>query len=448
MGKMWTTGRLAAARCIQGRLAPSTKTSLRALSSLPEAVHSLPWQFLRAADAANFDADTYQRVDVVYDNESGKPTPSTSRFSQPVSILSTSQEGSDVKVEWSDGVTSTYAADWLQEKVYEFTYNAPDGREYWSGLTEDSVRDSPDFAMDFEDLKSDEGMKRALKAVYKYGILLVKDTPLDDDLTGVALIGAALGGGSAKHIKNTSIVAHHREGDLVTYLDNGTDGPLRTLYGSLWSTNTGGQAEGTSFADSAYGNDGLPLHTDMTYMRDPPGLQIFTMATPAPHGGESTFGDGFAIAEELRRTDPESFKVLSQTIRRYRCVDNETGWNLQASGPVITERNGKLVAIRHNDLDRLPDLPPAGMRDPAEIDAFYEALEKAHAAWDAIIAQDKFRLEMKLRPGETVVVANQRCFHGRRAFSASDEFPRAVMGCYVSQDELSSRFRREGYDDM
>jgi hypothetical protein len=41
---------------------------------------------------------------------------------------------------------------------------------------------------------------------------------------------------------------------------------------------------------------------------------------------------------------------------------------------------------------------------------------------------------------------SQRCFHGRKSFISSEEHPRVVMGCYVSQDELYSRFRMEGYD--
>ena len=57
----------------------------------------------------------------------------------------------------------------------------------------------------------------------------------------------------------------------------------------------------------------------MTYHRDPPGLQIFTMVQPAIEGGESVFVDGFAVAEELQSTDPaDAFHVLSNTVRRCR----------------------------------------------------------------------------------------------------------------------------------
>lgn len=190
-------------------------------------------------------------------------------------------------------------------------------------------------------------------------------------------------------------------------LPHGTDGPLRTLYGTVWSTTSSGQAEGTSVADSAYESTELPLHTDLTYHGDPPGLQIFTMVQPAKKGGESIFGDGFAAAEHLRITNPAAFETLSRVSHRYRSVDRTTGWHLEAHGPVITTRFGQVTAIRHNDLDRLPDLPPSPHLSDKEMESFYQELRQAHAAWDAILAQDDFRLVFGLKPGETMVVANQ-----------------------------------------
>ena len=131
------------------------------------------------------------------------------------------------------------------------------------------------------------------------------------------------------------------------------------------------------------------------------------MVQPAIEGGESVFGDGFAVASELKTTAPGAFVMLSQTPRRYRCIDSATGWNLQACGPIISLQNGNIQSIRHNDLDRLPDLPPVEALTIEDMNAFYSSLDKAHASWDALLAKDKFRLVMKLQPGDTMVVANQ-----------------------------------------
>ena len=69
-------------------------------------------------------------------------------------------------------------------------------------------------------------------------------------------------------------------------------------------------------------------------------------------------------------------------------MDKETGWHLEAHGPVIQMRNGRIEAIRHNDLDRLPDLPPIELKDPHHIDEYYTSLSNAHRAWDELLAKD------------------------------------------------------------
>jgi Taurine catabolism dioxygenase TauD, TfdA family len=457
----------------------SVSLAMRQLSSDQEhSILILPTQYLRAMDDSNYDQSTLQRADVLFDVGNGKPILDAAQGQQHQhSIRDCSFHGRCFRITWDDGRVSEFSSEWVDAQIDHWKGPLPaTERVLWRGLTEESLRSSSTLRMDHEAVLAEEGMSRALRTLYQYGILLVSDTPFGDGGAGVAALASALGGGSRKN--NTSILTNYRSGgsDLLC-LPHGTDGPLRTLYGTVWSTASSGQADGASVADSSYGQEGLPLHTDMTYHRDPPGLQIFTMVQPAKKGGESIFGDGFAAAERLRSANPEAFATLSRTVRRYRCVDNDTGWHLEASGPVISVMNGNIVGIRHNDLDRLPDLPPP---EATDIDSFYEKLREAHAAWDSILAEDDTRLVVSLQQGETMVVANQvsfnvsgfalcsaspadrcidqtqtcalvsvgyqRCFHGRYSFRASQDVPRFVMGCYVSQDELSSRFRLEGFN--
>jgi trimethyllysine dioxygenase len=273
----------------------------------------------------------------------------------------------------------------------------------WSGLSEDDLRQSESMSIAFDEIiLGEKGVIKSLKSIYRYGILLVTDTPTEDGGVGVAALASAVSGGSNKTMPSTSLLANYRRGGRETILPNGTEGPMRTLYGSVWFTSSSDQMKGTSTADSAYGQGGLPLHTDMTYHRDPPGLQIFTMIQPALEGGESVFGDGFAAAKRLLDEDPGAFETLSSVVRTYRCGDREMGWDLHGHGPVIQLRNGQLSCIRHNDLDRQPDLAP-----PMAAEDFYDRLLHAHEKWDAILAQDEMRLVLKLQPGDTVVVANQ-----------------------------------------
>eukprot|EP00548_Thalassiothrix_antarctica_P015651 CAMPEP_0194178282 /NCGR_PEP_ID=MMETSP0154-20130528/11917_1 /TAXON_ID=1049557 /ORGANISM="Thalassiothrix antarctica, Strain L6-D1" /LENGTH=154 /DNA_ID=CAMNT_0038893181 /DNA_START=29 /DNA_END=490 /DNA_ORIENTATION=+ len=154
------------------------------------------------------------------------------------------------------------------------------------------------------------------------------------------------------------------------------------------------------------------------------------MIQPAADG-QSIYADGMMAAEILRKEDPDAFTILSTIPRKYHSIDADTGWYLEATGPIIQVNNEDVITqIRHNDLDRLPDLVPENKK-----------LDDAHRKWDSILNRDSIRLIMHLQPGDTMVVANQRCLHGRYSFKQDAKSSRTVSGCYVSQDELNSRFR-------
>jgi alpha-ketoglutarate-dependent taurine dioxygenase len=383
-------------------------------------LEELPWQYLRASDSALFDPITQQRKDVSYDTITGKPLIVVEKPKQkeyPVTLQNYKIIGNgnqnyntECQLFWSDGVRTTHDLFSLERQYRRWKHHHNDkekeeGRTFWTDLSEDYVRNSSELSISFDRLIMDEvGMKSGLSALHRFGILLITGTPVEDNGAGVATIAAALGGGKIKESSANSILSNYRAGGSDIVLPAGTDGPMRTLYGTVWSTSSSAQPIGTSVADSAYGSDGLPLHTDFTYQADPPGLQIFTMVQPALEGGESVFGDGFAVAETLRCCNPAAFDMLSKTVRTYHCKDEVTGWSLQASGPIIQVEDGRVVCIRHNDLDRLPILPPYDSKD---IDAFYDELNSAHEAWDSLLAQDEFRLVMKLKRGDTMVVVNQ-----------------------------------------
>ena len=369
----------------------------------------LPPRFLREADSANYDAFTHQRNDVSFDTDNGKPLPLTEQLSMYDIRSCTFDDDGHYTIEWGDGKISRYAEQWVEDTVARWKGKEDETtpRVLWSNLTEAKVRKDPSLSLGFSVILEKTGMDNALKALYQYGFVLVTETPIDDGGAGIAALASAVSGGSAKQGASNSLLASYRSGGKDIILPHGTDGPLRTLYGTLWSTTSSGQADGASVADSAYGKGGLPLHTDMTYHQEPPGLQIFTMVQPALQGGESVFADGFAAANYLRFHHPDAFVVLNSIVRTYRCIDNVTGWNLEGKGPVISTTNiGALIAIRHNDLDRLPDLPPCGST-VEESKAFYEKLSNAHEKWNEVLSRDEFRLVMNMRPGDTAIVANQ-----------------------------------------
>jgi alpha-ketoglutarate-dependent taurine dioxygenase len=473
----------------------------------------LPVHYLDAHDDRKFDPATHQRNDSQFDPIDGKPpapVSSSSRDQTSMSKFISWEQHSDTgkwclttKINDSDSRTSYYSKKWIDSQVERWRADADDfdcsssdasdtkrmdesKRNLWSNWTESMVRDpiaSPilfqydDLVVQGDDAKVMEH-ERLLKVLYRYGIALITGTPTHtDSLPADAMSEAvtrsrgtnAAAGGS----NETAESAINRLASIIGYH------PLQTLYGArVWSTSclssfyrSGCATTSASTADSAYGTTSLPLHTDMTYIHNPPGAQVFLMVQPATiqaeeslsssgncgksivPKGQSFYVDGFAAAQQLLSESPEAFRLLATAPRRYRCIDDDEGWHLEATGPVIeTMQRGKkewgpVKSIRHNDLDRLPDLPPypssTTANDDINNDSFYYRMREAHEAWDDILSRDSMRLVIYLQPGDCVLVANQRCLHGRYAFETT-ESPRVVMGCYVGMDELSSKWRKAG----
>jgi len=483
----------------------SSSSSSRSNSDSRQQCNSLPKQYLEAYNDNKFDFSTHQRNDVIFDPVDGKPPPPSS----PPSTHSATRESAITKSkDWIDTHMSKWRADtnnfdisWQQSMstTHGSTTHDASKRILWSNWTEDIVRDSntSPILFEYDNLVNDNVIKdatnleheRILKVLYQYGLVLITGTQSYTDSLPVDAMSEATKKAHAanNNSENTNKSAESAILQLAAIIGYH---PLQTLYGSgVWSTSsqssfydnnanedeTSEISSSASIADSAYGSTSLPLHTDMTYLSTPPGVQVFLMVQPAEtttslnddttpsapssNGnnkitsvpkGQSIYLDGFAAARQLQIENPEAYCLLTSTQRTYRCIDNDEGWHLETTGPVIeTITSGKndygpVKSIRHNDLDRLPDLPPYPTNESDEgFDSFYDNMIKAHNAWDDILRRDSMRLVIDLKPGDCILVANQRCMHGRYAFETSS-FPRVVMGCYVGMDELSSKWRRAG----
>jgi len=490
-------------------------------------IHPLPTQFLQDYDSKNFDPSTYQRNDVHFDVIDGKPPLPPQK--RTTSQIKQTEEMSSSPVE----MTHNQPDGWLKSQAERWRANADDFDDYsslntsiskgkeaellsnnntkrilWSNWKEDMIRDpntSP-ILFSYADIiagKANDGSensaseceeRRLLQALYQYGLVLIRGTPAYTDSLSTNDMSK-----STKEMRQRAMNSNNNaEGDetsaesAILHLASIIGyHPLHTLYGAgIWSTSSyssfynksddgkgdeSSSSSAASTADSSYGTTSLPLHTDMTYISNPPGVQVFLMVQPAESPtssndddgnkkektivpkGQSVYLDGFAAARQLLLENPDAYRTLASTPRRYRCIDADLGWHLEATGSVIETipTNGldgwvgaPVKAIRHNDLDRLPDLPPYPSTNDttsnnAEYDSFYHNLREAHEAWDDILRRDSMRFVIDLEAGDCVLVANQRCMHGRYAFETSKS-PRVIMGCYVGMDELSSKWRKAG----
>ena len=451
-------------------------------SHIPHTI-PLPKQYLSAYDPDKFDPSTHQRNDVLFNPIDGTPPLSTDSDSAntPEQEGTTKDNNSACNYEddsWLSSHLDRWRADPSDFDSYwplstnelqdtESKTNTTTKRILWSNWNADLVRDSDQSPVlfQYDDIAAHNGdktsEKRLLKALYQYGLVLITGTPTATDSLPEEVKTEAT---------QNATNAQERAEDAILHLASMIGyHPMRTLYGSgVWSTSSSYNSDDNagSIADSAYGSTSLPLHTDMTYISNPPGVQIFLMVQPATatrstlssdqdsttisSKGQSIYLDGFAAAEQLRIENPDAFHLLASTQRRYRCIDDVERWHLEACGPVINaipreDGWGPVTSIRHNDLDRLPDLPPhPSHTNGFNFKSFYDELLEAHAAWDNILRREEMRLVIDLKCGDCVLVSNHRCMHGRYAFDASS-YPRVVMGCYVGMDELCSKWRRSGF---
>ncbi|MEP2715196.1 TauD/TfdA family dioxygenase [Pseudophaeobacter sp.] len=180
----------------------------------------------------------------------------------------------------------------------------------------------------------------------------------------------------------------------------------------------------------AYTPIALPLHTDLTNQELPPGFQFLHCLTNEATGGGSLFCDGYAIAEDQRRADPEAFELLAETSIPFRFHDQDT--DIRNRKKVINlNEAGEVIEICFNaHLADIFDLAPSLMT------RYY----RAYRQFMIMTRSADYLVTLKLKGGEMVVFDNRRVLHGRDAFDPQTGF-RHLHGCYVDRGEFESRLR-------
>jgi gamma-butyrobetaine dioxygenase len=181
----------------------------------------------------------------------------------------------------------------------------------------------------------------------------------------------------------------------------------------------------------AYTAHALPLHTDLPNQELPPGYQFLHAIRNEAVGGESTFADGFRIAESLRERDPDAFDLLTRIPVPYRFHDRE--FDIRVHRPVIgLDERGQIFDIRYSaHLMDAFDMPAAVMDD------YY----RAYRLFMRETRNPAHGIRFKLRAGEMVVFDNRRVLHGRTAFDPTTGH-RLLKGFYIDRGEFDSCVRR------
>jgi alpha-ketoglutarate-dependent taurine dioxygenase len=320
-------------------------------------------------------------------------------------IRSAAAHNGSVQVEWeSEPRPASFELQWLLAHAANRPGRGPQftPKPWLEGARLDAVRD---FAWaTFSDARSDRGQRAQwLPRLLQDGIAFLSKVPATD--AGI-LEAAALMGRVAE-----------------------------TNYGRVFDVRSVAQPENLAYSDL-----GLGLHTDNPYREPVPGFQVLHALIASPDGGESLFGDGFAIAEQLRAAHPDAFAVLTRTAVPflYRSKDAE----LYAERPLIElSCSGEVKAVHYNSRSIAPLRLAAHDAGP-----FYAAYRR----FAALLRDSRFHLQFKLRDGDLVAFDNQRTLHGRTAFSSA-RYPRHLRGCYLTRDSVYSEaalLRREFHPEI
>jgi gamma-butyrobetaine dioxygenase len=184
-------------------------------------------------------------------------------------------------------------------------------------------------------------------------------------------------------------------------------------------------------ADSnAYTGEELRAHTDLATREYMPGLQFLFCLQNDSDGGMSTLTDGFAVADHIRNTDPQTFHLLSQTSIDF--VNKAKTSDYRMTVPLFNlGRDGKLDEVRWTSWLRAP---MRGSLD--EMNRLYSAQKKVYQLGNS----HQFRACFTLEAGDMMCFDNRRVLHGRTSFDPASG-GRWLRGCYMEREELWSGLR-------
>jgi trimethyllysine dioxygenase len=313
-------------------------------------------------------------------------------FSIPADIAPAKLEIADggrmLHIVWKhDGTTSILPAAFLWDLAQNDGREAAPRRQLWDRA---SMGENFPTMSHADILSSDGGLLRWLSLVEEYGFALASGVPPPIEATK----------------------------ELVTRI-----GYVReSIFGGMWDFTAN-----MAFQDTAYTSAAIGPHTDGTYSVDPPGYQMFHCLKFDGSGGESTLVDGFKIADEIRRSDPIAFDVLSTVKVPAHYLGD--GVHLRGEHPVIgLDHNGDFDRIAYNNYDRAPFRLPT-----PRMNAFYRALK----LFNGMINDPANEISMRLAPGTALLFDNGRTLHGRRAYQGV----RWLCGAYLNKEDFDSKLR-------
>ena len=214
------------------------------------------------------------------------------------------------------------------------------------------------------------------------------------------------------------------EGEIINFAEK--IGFIReTNFGKLFNVISQKQPN-----DLAYTSIELESHTDNPYRKPVPSIQFLFCIENSCEGGDSTVVDGFKVAEDLKKQNPDAYNILTKTLINFKFKDKDV--ILEKTGKIIKlSERGELKQIKYsNRLDFV------FYQDPENLEEFYSAKRIMHE----MINSEKYILKFHLQPGDLLIMNNYRTLHGRTSYNTA-EGNRWLQGLYIDHDSAESKYK-------
>ncbi|XP_013786586.1 uncharacterized protein LOC106470568 [Limulus polyphemus] len=253
-----------------------------------------------------------------------------------------------------------------------------------------------------EVMETTNGLHTWLEMIYKYGVAILRNCPLD---------------------KNEIL----KVADRIAYVKNTIWGPTFDVVSEPVQSDP---------KHLAFTGRYLELHTDMNYREKSPGLQMLhclkasdLKKTGKDVGGKSFFVDGFYVAKWLEDHHPASFHVLTSTPVTFAIKSHSMRYS-QTIPVICVDKSGEVQEIHYNNRTLAPIQLPPHLVVP-----FYHAYKLMAQK----MREPQSQLAFHMVPGDLVAFNNRRVLHGRTSFDPS-KLERHLQGCYMDIDEVFTRY--------
>ena len=232
-----------------------------------------------------------------------------------------------------------------------------------------------------------------LISFYKYGFVIIKNVPTDNN--------------------------------FIVKFANSIGSVRRTNFGEYFNVKSKIDPN-----DLAYTSMQLSPHTDNPYRNPVPCIQLLHCIINEVSGGFSTVVDGFTVCEDLKKNNPDYFKVLNEIKVKFKFIDKDVvleDW----SELIKLNDDGTFKQVRFSPrLDFVPIL------NKDQLDFYYKARKKLSEMYNS----KKYRIEFKLEPKDLIMMDNYRLLHGRTAYEIN-EGNRFLQGCYIDYDSTEGKLK-------